>query len=305
MTAISGSDEQCIGLIGLGLVGAALAKRFLAAGFHVIGFDLNEDRRREAEAQGVRIVSTSTMAAKEAPRIVLSLPNSNVVKDVILHEEGILSSAPHVSIIDTTTGDPSHCEEIAQRIEEAGGTYIDACIIGSSTHVAKGEAIVSAGGMEEALDRCRDILDTFAKRVFHMGDVGKGSQAKLVVNLVLGLNRFVLSEGLLLADALNIDLPQILELLKSGVSYSRVMDTKGPKIINRDYQPEARLSQHLKDVDLIIQLGRKTGVPLYLSQLHHIMLQTGVSSGLGELDNSAIFEVLRGQFVDLDSESFR
>ena len=138
MTAISGSDERCIGLIGLGLVGAALAKRFLAAGFHVIGFDLNEDRRREAEAKGVRIVSTSTIAAKEAPRIVLSLPDSNVVKDVILHEEGILSSAPHVSIIDTTTGDPSHCEEIAQRIEEAGGTYIDACIIGSSTHVAKG-----------------------------------------------------------------------------------------------------------------------------------------------------------------------
>jgi 3-hydroxyisobutyrate dehydrogenase-like beta-hydroxyacid dehydrogenase len=296
------SDEitkEPVGLIGLGLVGSEIAKRLLQDHHCVVGYDIDSSRCNELKKIGVKIQHSPAEIANMANRIVLSLPDSTVVRHVIFGEDGILSQAtPHTLIIDTTTGDPDSVEAMAKQMQSRSCAYVDACIAGSSRHVAEGRAVVIAGGSHADLARCSDILNSFAKPIFHMGPCGKGSQAKLVVNLVLGLHRLVLSEGLLLAEALQLDLPNVMELLKSGVSYSRVMDTKGEKMLKRDFQPEARMAQHLKDVNLILQLGQKVGVRLTVSELHQQLLQTGVESGMGELDNSAIFEVLRNCSMD-------
>ena len=294
MPADVANVEKNIGLIGLGLVGGALAIRFAETGFNIIGFDINPQRCIESKNLGVHIASSPSSVAAQTKRIVLSLPDSHSVRDVIFGENGILPSAStDTDIIDTTTGTPNITVEIAERAAAAGCCYVDACIVGSSRQVAQSDAIVIVGGKKEIVDRNRDILETFARNIFHMGPVGKGSETKLVVNLVLGLNRLVLSEGLLLADALQLDLRNILDVLKSGVSYSRVMDTKGEKMVAHDFRPEAKLSQHLKDVNLILELGRQAGIPLRLSELHQTLLTKGVSAGMGDLDNSAIVKVLQ------------
>jgi 3-hydroxyisobutyrate dehydrogenase-like beta-hydroxyacid dehydrogenase len=111
---------------------------------------------------------------------------------------------------------------------------------------------------------------------------------KLVVNLVLGLNRAVLAEGLAFARASAFDPALALEVLKSGVAYSRVMDAKGRKMIEGDFAPEARLSQHHKDVRLILEAAVRTGAMLPLTQLHDFLLGQIEDRGLGNLDNSAI-----------------
>lgn len=290
----SRSSRRCLGLIGLGLVGSALATRFLKAGFQVVGYDLDAARCHKLERLGGHVVTSPALVASHTARIVLSLPDSHVVESAVFGYDGIISSLLfNIDIIDTTTGDPRVTVEIAKRVAASGCCYMEACIVGSSRQVAQADAIVVASGSEELLTRCQDVFDTFARHIFHMGTVGKGCETKLVVNLVLGLNRLVLSEGLVLAEALNLDSTKILDVLKSGVSYSRVMDTKGEKMLSGDFQPQAKLSQHLKDVDLILALGKRTGVDLPVSQLHRRMLDAGVVSGLGELDNSAIIEVLR------------
>jgi 3-hydroxyisobutyrate dehydrogenase len=112
---------------------------------------------------------------------------------------------------------------------------------------------------------------------------------KLVVNLVLGLNRAVLAEGLTLARHLELDLPQTLAVLKAGAAYSTVMDAKGAKMLSGDFAPQARLSQHAKDVRLILAAAGQSGVDLPLSQVHRELLERALAAGLGELDNSAIF----------------
>ncbi|MBN2325921.1 MAG: NAD(P)-dependent oxidoreductase [Candidatus Omnitrophica bacterium] len=287
-------DDKTIGLIGLGLVGSALAKRFTAAGFTVVGFDVNPDRRREMAAAGIAIAESCAHIPPQANRMVLSLPDSNCVMDVLFGPRGMgAGSLAGKWIVDTTTGDPMATVDIAQKVQSAGGAYIDACIIGSSRLVLEGGAVVSAGGREEDMRRCGDLFSAFTDKLFHMGSPGKGSQAKLAANLVLGLHRFVLSEGLLFAEALNLDLNKVLDLLKSGVSYSRIMDAKGEKMIARNFQPEARMAQHLKDVNLILQMGERFNAPLPLTRLHQKLLQQGVSEGKGDLDNCAIIEVLR------------
>jgi 3-hydroxyisobutyrate dehydrogenase-like beta-hydroxyacid dehydrogenase len=149
-----------------------------------------------------------------------------------------------------------------------------------------------SNGAEEAFARSRDLLEAFANRVFHVGPVGNSSKMKLATDLVLGLNRAALAEGLAFAASLGLDLEQTLGILRESVAYSRIMDTKGHKMVSGDFRPQARLSEHLKDVRLICELGKELGAQLPLSQAHQALMEQAEAAGLGGLDNSAIIKAL-------------
>jgi 3-hydroxyisobutyrate dehydrogenase-like beta-hydroxyacid dehydrogenase len=154
--------------------------------------------------------------------------------------------------------------------------------------VRSGEIIVMLGGDAAAVQSCDDLLRSFAKRSFHLGPCGAGARMKLVVNLVLGLNRAVLAEGLSFARACGVDPASALVVLKAGPAFSNVMETKGKKMLERDFDPQARLSQHLKDVNLILAEAVKHGATTPLSELHRTLLEALDTAGFGDEDNSAI-----------------
>ncbi len=282
-----------LGLIGLGLVGSSLVDRFKAAGFDVIGYDIEPPKVDDAVGRGMTRGHSVTHVAESARRVVLSLPNSDVVDDVVTGTDGLLSALqPGDLLIDTTTADPERAVEIAGHISQKNAHFLDATILGSSKMVADGTSLVMVGGDADQLERGRDILDTFARRTFLMGPNGKGAEAKLVVNLVLGLNRLVMAEGLMLGRIAGIDPHTLLDVLKAGVAYSRTMDSKGDKMIDEDFSTEARLSQHLKDVGLILDMGMRLDTKLPVSALHAEILRAGVLSGYGDADNSAVIKAL-------------
>ena len=154
--------------------------------------------------------------------------------------------------------------------------------------MAAGELVVTAGGPVEIFARAESLFRLVAKRWFHVGPWGSGSRTKLVINLVLGLHRAVLAEGLALARRCGLDASAMLEILKSGAAYSRAMDAKGQKMIDGDLAAEAKLSQHLKDVRLILEMGNEVGARLPLSGVHEELLAALVARGLADADNSAI-----------------
>jgi 3-hydroxyisobutyrate dehydrogenase-like beta-hydroxyacid dehydrogenase len=281
-------SSQPTGLVGIGLLGTALAERMLDAGWPIIGFDVSTERRAALQALGGEAVDSAVLVAVHSRKIVLSLPNSDVVESVVA--ELLPGCAAGTLIIDTTTGDPDRTVEIGARLVEAGVSYVDATVAGSSEQARRGEIIVMAGGTAAAVESCRELLATFAKEVFHVGPCGSGARMKLVVNLVLGLQRAVLAEGLSFARAAGIDPAAALELLKASPAHSKVMETKGPKMLAGDFTPEARLGQHLKDVRLILELGERVNAGLPLSELHRQLLERAVELGYGEADNSAIFK---------------
>jgi 3-hydroxyisobutyrate dehydrogenase-like beta-hydroxyacid dehydrogenase len=274
-----------VGLIGVGLVGSALAGRFRQAGLSVVGYDRRPEARQALAAAGGVVAETALAVAAAAPVVVLSLPDSDAVETVVREVEPALSGR---TVVDTTTGDPDRTAALGERLKAMGVDYLDATIVGSSRLVREGMAVVVAGGEEAVFRRCSDLLDTFAAREFHVGPWGSGARMKLVVNLVLGLNRAVLAEGLGFARASGFDPVVALEVLRSGVAYSRVMDAKGRKMIDGDFTPDARLSQHHKDVRLILDAATSAGIDLPLSRLHDELLADLEARGFGGLDNSAI-----------------
>jgi 3-hydroxyisobutyrate dehydrogenase-like beta-hydroxyacid dehydrogenase len=285
--------DRILGLIGLGLVGSALAERFLAAGFAVLGFDIDAVRREELRARGGSVADSAADVARRSPRIVLSLPDSEIVRAVLEPLRPALAARAGTIVVDTTTGDPEPTAALGAALAADGVAYLDATIAGSSTQVRAGEVLVIAGGEARAFDACRDVFATFAPRAFLVGPWGSGARMKLVVNLVLGLNRAVLAEGLGLAASCGLDPAAALEVLEAGPSYSRVMETKGPRMLAGDFTPQARLAQHLKDVRLILKLGAACGARLPLSSLHRELLESLAAQGYHNADNSAIIRAFR------------
>ena len=293
MSGRTGNPERpaTIGLIGLGLIGSAVAERLLAAGHTVIGFDVRDEARMQLSQLGGVRTATAGEVVEEADLVWLALPNDTISREV-LHEIECRLRAGQI-IADLGTGDPHTAATRAEALSERGVQYLDATISGSSVQVRRGDVLVMVGGEASAFGVCQRLFESFAWQVRHVGPSGRGAWMKLVTNLVLGLNRAALAEGLAFAEAVGLDAEAALAVLRDSMAYSRIMDTKGPKMVARDFAPEARLSQHLKDVRLIRDAAANVGQALPLSTEHQRLLELAESLGFGDLDNSAIIESFR------------
>jgi 3-hydroxyisobutyrate dehydrogenase-like beta-hydroxyacid dehydrogenase len=281
---LSTDSPARIGLIGLGLMGQALAERLKQTGACILGWDVLDPARTALQAGGGAVASSAAEVFATCPVVILSLPDSHIVAQVLA---GIVDLADRI-IIDTSTGDPEDAESIASSVAGRGGHYLDATISGSSAQLAQGDVTLMVGGDAATVAACRPLLDHIGHSLFHVGPPGSGARMKLVTNLVLGLNRAALAEGLALARVLGLDAQQALEVMRGSMAYSRIMDTKGQKMISGDFTPQAKLSQHLKDVRLMLQAAATRGQNLPLSQAHRSLLEKAEAMGYGQQDNSAL-----------------
>jgi len=275
-----------VGLIGVGLVGTAILERLVAAKQIVTAFDVDPNARDRAAQFGVPVADSAAALVASSDVLFLCLPTSHEVQSVLLSCESSLQ--PYQYIIDTSTGSPEAAIEFGELCTRHRAEYAEATILGSSEVIRSGNAVVMLGGQESARVQAERFVRRFANQVFNVGPLGQASRMKLVVNLVLGLNRAALAEGIAFAEGLGLDLPQTLEILKSGAAYSKAMDAKGEKMLRRNFTPQARLAQHHKDIRLMLAAAASAGVSLPLSETHDRLLTLAEAAGHAESDNSAI-----------------
>ena len=162
------------------------------------------------------------------------------------------------------------------------------------------------GGEKEIIHCYQDLLNTLAPKQFYVGPIGAASRFKLVHNLILGLNRAVLAEGLALAEALGFNASEALTILRETPATSMAMEAKGNWMAKGQYTPpQAKLSQHLKDVRIIQHLAKKAGAHTPLTNAHQSLLEEAESLGFGESDNAAIIEAFRKNVIEpLKTQSY-
>jgi 2-hydroxy-3-oxopropionate reductase len=283
-------SSKKIGFVGLGLMGSGMAKNLVSAGFSLLGFDIDPSKVDTMVKQGVQRADLPEQIPGQVDVIMLSLPNSNVVNEVVkdslkLFEKG----RKGLILIDLSTADPVMSEELSAQLREKGVEMLDATLSGTSKMCAERDLTIMVGGRKDVFDACLDILSAIGKEIFYMGKNGTGALTKLIVNLVLGLNRMVLAEGLGLGKKAGMDPHRLLDLLKKSAAYSKAMDMKGTKMIKKDFlPPEGKLAFHLKDVRYILELGARVNFPLFLSSIHAQALAAEVAKGRGEWDNADI-----------------
>jgi 3-hydroxyisobutyrate dehydrogenase-like beta-hydroxyacid dehydrogenase len=283
----STTSAKRVGVIGLGLMGTAITERLLADGYAV---EVYNRTREKAEPLLKRGAAWSDNPLQTCDRVIISLYTTDVVEEVLGQMDRTLRAGQ--VLIDTTTGDPQRMTSLGARLAQRGVAYLEVPISGSSEQTRQHLSTALAAGPREALAACEDLLNCIAAKTFYVGGWGDGVRMKLVANLVLGLNRAALAEGLVFANAIGLSPTNTLEVLLNSPAYSRIMDAKGPKMIAGDFAPQAKLSQHIKDVRLILDEARRNNRTLPLSNAHLALLALAEKNGAGELDNSAVIEAI-------------
>ena len=284
------TEEKTIAVIGLGLMGAALAGRLLEQGYATTVWNRTRQKAEPLLAQGA---AWSDHPLRTCRRALISLYDTPAVEQVL--EQMGDDLRPGQILLDTTTGEPARSAALGAKLARRGIHYFDTPISGSSEQTRRGQVTVLVGGDEQLWHDCRDLLACLAEKVFYVGPCGSAAKMKLVSNLVLGLNRAALAEELAFAEAIELDPKAAFEVLWTSPAYSRVMDAKGPKMLSGDFRPQARLSQHLKDLRLIVDLARASGITLPLSETHRQLLEQCERAGYGDADNSAIIRAFDRQ----------
>lgn len=277
------TSKPAVGVIGLGLLGTALTERLLQGGFPVFVWNRTRHKAEPLEARGA-VWSENPIVACD--RVVISLYTSEIVKAVLDDMAGGLRAGQ--ILVDTTTGEPQQAAELGKRLARKQVDYLEAPIAASSEQTRRGEAMAIVAGPRDAFEACQDIFDAIVAKAYHVGSWGNAARMKLVNNLILGLNRAALAEGLTFARAIGLAPADALEVLKQGNAYSVVMDVKGHKMVEGDFRVQAKLSQHLKDVRLILEEGAQADARLPFSELHCRLLEELDSAGMGDQDNSVI-----------------
>ena len=282
--------KPSIGFIGLGLMGSGMARNLIKAGFDVTGYDLDSKKIAAFTEAGGHTPESLKIMTNHMDVIILSLPNSNVVNEVVYETLKLDQTGPeNLILIDTTTADPGMSKILASQLQNRGIAMLDATISGTPNMCARKDITFMVGGEKTVFERCDTLFSAMGAQTFYLGANGSGALMKLIVNLVLGLNRMVLAEGLSLGKRAGVDAEQILKVLKNSAAYSKAIDMKGRKMTAENFLPaEGKLAFHLKDVRLMLDLGRQLDIPLPLCCLHAQALTSLVAKGRGEWDNAAI-----------------
>jgi 3-hydroxyisobutyrate dehydrogenase-like beta-hydroxyacid dehydrogenase len=283
------SSSSVVGVIGLGLMGEVYARRLVSAGFAVIGFDVDEAKSQRLRAVGGRAASVADIA-RDCDPIVIAVFNTDQVEDVV--ERALLPAASGKIVLCTSTCDPDRIAALGARVAERL-RFLEAPVSGTSEQVRQGDGVGLIGGDARIAEAAAPVLDALFPKRFHLGGVGDGGRAKLAVNLILGLNRLALAEGLVFAARLGLDPSAFLNVARSTAAASQVMDTKGPKMIACNFAPEGRARQTLKDAHLMLDQAEKIGQSLPLLTVHVDVLEACLRHGEGDSDNSVVIEEIR------------
>ncbi len=229
-------NNSPVAIIGLGLMGEVYAQRLLDAGFAVSGYDVDPARRARLAEIGGKPADTIEELAKPASCVIVAVFSTAQVEDVIEnHLLPALGEGSNKIVLVMSTCDPDQVAALAARVIPRGIRYLDLPVSGTSDQVRRGDGVALIGGDPAIAADVAPLLDALFARRFHVGKIGDGGRAKLAVNLILGLNRLALAEGLVFAERLGLDPAAFLEVAKGSASYSQVMETKGLKMVRGDF----------------------------------------------------------------------
>jgi putative dehydrogenase len=283
------SKHVPVGIIGLGLMGEVYARRLMAAGFSVIGFDIDRAKNQRLAQIGGRAGSPADVA-RDCDPIVLAVFNTDQVEDVVEH--ALLPAAAGKIVLCTSTCDPDRIASLADKVGDRL-RFLETPVSGASEQVRRGDGVGLIGGDEKIAADAAPVLDALFPKRFHIGKAGDGGRAKLAVNHILALNRLALAEGLVCATRLGLDPEAFLNVARNSAAASQIMDSKGAKMINGDFAPEGRVRQSLKDTHLILDQARKAGQRLPLLEVYAEVLEACMRHGEGEQDNSIVIKEVR------------
>ena len=286
------SDKPPVGIVGVGLLGGAVAGVLIDAGYSVFGYDVSPDRMEALKSRGGQPAESAADVARRAEPVFTILPTLDSVERAIAGSNGILEGARESTVIlQMSTISAPLAERMEAVSRDRGAAFLDAPVSGTSAMVARRDCVITVGGEADAFERCRPLLETLARRVFHVGRCGMGSHVKLVTNLIMGLNSVALAEGLTLARRAGLDLEQMIEILSQGAAASKMLEVRGPRVAHGRFDPMMKIDLFLKDIHLMLDAAHALHVPLPLTGVMQQLYTAAVARGQAKEDLAGVARV--------------
>ena len=281
-----------VGIIGLGLMGTALSERLIDAKVPMIGFDIDAAGCERLRAMGGMVATSLRDLAGRSRMIIVAVYSGEQALALFGEIERGAGPAPPIVLCTTTCG-PDEITRLALHAARAGIGLVEAPISGTSAEVRAGSATALVAGDLDTIESVGALLDILCPRSVHIGMVGDASRAKLAINLILQNNRAALAEGIVLAERLGLDGRAFLAAARQSAAYSRVMDSKGEKMLTRDFRPQSYIAQTLKDAELILSEAGRLGLRLPVTAAQTDLLRVAIELEGPDSDSAAVIEAIR------------
>ena len=296
--ALGKPAKDPIGFIGLGIMGQGMARRLLAVGkpLHVWtrGSDASAALIADAVPGSVTVAKSPSAVIEACERTYLMLSTPEVCEEVYTMSGGVLAGVSEgKALIDCATLRPEDMASLAERVRAKGGAFVEAPVSGSKAPAANGALIFMCAGDETVFKAAEAELGAMGKAsVFCGEEVGKATEMKLVVNLIMGAQLAALAEGLVLADKLGLSTEDVQTVLDNGAMASPMVALKGPLMAEQKYPTAFPLKYALKDMKFALDLEAAPELPV--STVATGLYAAADAASLGEDDFCAVMEAARG-----------
>jgi 2-hydroxy-3-oxopropionate reductase len=292
-----------VGFIGLGIMGRPMAENLQAAGHRL--FVLEKSRGSTGlVAKGAVACATASEIAKKSEVIILMLPDTPQVEEVLFGEDGVAKGLSNGKIVvDMSSISPLATKDFAKRINERGAEYLDAPVSGGEVGAKAASLTIMVGGTRKTFDAVKPLFGEMGKNITLVGANGDGQTTKVANQIVVALTIEAVGEALLFASKAGADPALVREALMGGFASSRVLEVHGQRMIERKFDPGFRIELHQKDLNLALEGARKLGVALPHTASAQQLFNSCVANGGREWDHSAMvraLEVMASHQIELE-----
>ena len=280
---------KSIGFIGIGLMGLPMAKNILKAGYNLKVFNRTKSKAEPLKEYGAKITNTIQDLVKECDIVITMLTEDVSVDDVMNSSDFLENLKSKATVIDMSSVKPSTATKHGNNLKIKNINYLDAPVSGGTNGAEEASLAIMVGGDQKVFDNAFDVLKTMGNPTL-VGPVGSGQVSKLANQIIVGLTIGAVAEAITLCEKAGADPNKMIKALSGGWADSKILQTHGKRMIEKDFTPKGRTYTHLKDMNNILDCANSYNTHLPISNLVKEMYKTLVENGHGETDHSSLYK---------------
>ena len=277
-----------IGFIGTGLMGLPMAKNILKAGYNLKAFNRSQNKAAPLKDQGAEISSSIKEAVNDSDIVITMLTDDTAVDEIMSSSDFLESLKSESIVIDMSSVKPSTATKHGNNLKTKKINYLDAPVSGGTIGAEEASLAIMVGGEQDIFNRASEILKTMGNPTL-VGPVGSGQVSKLANQIIVGLTIGAVAEAVTLCEKAGADPVKMISALSGGWADSKILQTHGKRMIEKDFSPKGKTSTHLKDMNNILDCANNFNTHLPISNLVKEMYKTLVENDHGDKDHSSLY----------------
>ena len=277
-----------IGFIGTGLMGLPMAKNILKAGYNLKAFNRSQNKAAPLKDQGAEISSSIKEAVSDSDVVITMLTDDNAVDEIMSSSDFLGGLKSEAIVIDMSSVKPSTATNHGNNLKSKNINYLDAPVSGGTIGAEEASLAIMVGGEQDVFNKASEILKTMGNPTL-VGPVGSGQVSKLANQIIVGLTIGAVAEAVTLCEKAGADPVKMISALSGGWADSKILQTHGKRMIEKDFSPKGKTSTHLKDMNNILDCANNFNTHLPISNLVKEMYKTLVENDHGDKDHSSLY----------------